>query len=113
MVYDLELMSWVSSWDSSKMKISSSQYSFPSVCRLPQFYIDPLSSEIIEFGTIKFPYKSMRAASSDILNNFSNKDVNITIYLKENTDVYVSDYTNYFLNITSIKIASYSSLSSL
>ena len=111
-IFDMESMSWVSAWNSPKSNIISLQYSIASIWRLPDFYVDPLSSDIIELGTIRFPYKSMRAVSSDIINNFSHKNIDITIYLKENTNIYVSDYTTYFINITSVKITSYSTTSS-
>ena len=107
-VFDLETLTWVPDWNKPKIKLTNLQYSIRSICRSFEFYIDPLSPEIIELGTISYPYKSMRAISSEILNIFSHLNVNITIYLKENTTVYISDYTSYFLNITSIKIMSYS-----
>ena len=110
-VLDLETLSWVSNCDVAKYQISSSQYSIGELWRLSQFYVDPLSSEIIELGTISYPYKSMRAVSSDILNIFSHQNVNITIYLKEYESVYMSDLTGYYLNITSIHITSYSTSS--
>ena len=50
----------------------------------------------------------MRAVTSEILNIYSNLNINITVYLKENEDVYISDLTSYFINITSIKVMSYS-----
>ena len=112
-VLDLETLVWVSTCNPSKIEINSSQYSISTIWRLPQFYVDPLSSEMIELGTIHYPYKSMRAITSDILNNFSHKDVNITIYLKENSSIFISDLTGYFLNITSVKFMSYSTNSTV
>ena len=112
-VFDLETLVWVSTCNPSKIEINSFQYSISTIWRLPQFYVDPLSSEMIELGTIQYPYKSMRAITSDILNNFSHKDVNITIYLKENSSIFISDLTGYFLNITSVKFMSYSTNSTV
>ena len=111
-VLDLETLSCVTNWDASKYQISSSQYSTGELWRLSQFYVDPLSSELIELGTISYPYKSMKAVSSDILNNFSHQKVNITIYLKEYEYVYMSDLTGFYLNITLVQITSYSKFSS-
>ena len=108
-VFDLESMECISEWSSTKLQILNPQYSIDSIWRLPQYYVDPLSTEIIELGTIKYPYKSMRAVTSEILNIYSNLNINITVYLKENEDVYISDLTSYFIiNITSIKVMSYS-----
>ena len=39
---------------------------------------------------------------------YSHKQVNITVYIKENTTAYIEDDTNYILNMTSFKITSYS-----
>ena len=74
---DLETLSCVTNWDALKYQVSSSQYSTGELWRLSQFYVDPLSSELIELGTISYPYKSMKAVSSDILNNFSHQNMNI------------------------------------
>lgn len=50
----------------------------------------------------------MKAVFSEILNYFSHSDKEITIYLKENTNVYLEDELNYLLNMTSVTITSYS-----
>lgn len=90
----------------------NSQYATGSVCRSPNYYVDPDSEQLIELGTKTYPYKTMRAVFSEILNIFAHKDVNITVYLKEASQVYISDSTNFVLNVTSVKITSYSDRSS-
>ena len=107
-ILDLETITCVDSCDSSKMAIQSSQYSLSKIWRALKYYVDPLSSEMIELGTIIYPYRSFRAISSDILNNFSHQKVNISVYLKEYTSTHISDLSNFFLNISSIEISSYS-----
>ena len=107
-ILDLETLTWVDSCDTSKMVLESSQYSLSKIWRALKYYVNPLSSEMVELGTAAYPYRSFRAISSDILNNFSHQNVNVLVYLKEYTEVHISDLSNYFLNISSIKITSYS-----
>ena len=111
-LYDLELLNWTSTWDSPKQKIVSSQYNSPSIWRSTNYYIDPQSSQILELGTQKYPYKYARSAFSEILNQFSHSESNIIIYIKENTASYIEDYTTFLLNITSVTIQTYSDSSS-
>ena len=70
--------------------------------------MDPTSSSVLEIGSRKHPYKSMRALMSEILNHYSNQDREIEIYLKENTRIYMEDSTNFIINITKVKMTSYS-----
>ena len=62
----------------------------------------------MEFGTKQYPYRYFKYVSSEILNQFSHKDVEITIYLKEGTDVYIREGDTFFINITKVSVASYS-----
>ena len=72
------------------------------------FYVDPQSTKVMEFGTKQYPYRYFKYVSSEILNQFSHKDVEITIYLKEGTDVYIRESDTFFLNITKVTVTSYS-----
>ena len=62
----------------------------------------------MEFGTKQYPYRYFKYVSSEILNQFSHKDVEITIYLKEGTDVYIRESDTFFINITKVTVTSYS-----
>ena len=110
-IFDLETMTCISAWGPGKVSIISSQYTIGSIWREPNFYIDPYSSQLVELGTKSYPFKTLRAVFSDLLNNFSHKDLNITVNVKESTIVYLTDSTNYIMNITSVKIMSYSDTS--
>ena len=88
--------------------MNDTQYTINSVCRSLKFYVDPQSTEVMEFGTKQYPYRYFKYVSSEILNQFSHKDVEITIYLKEGTDVYIREGDTFFLNITKVKVSSYS-----
>ena len=107
-ILDLESMACISTCPSNKARITSSQYTIGTICREPNFYIDPSSSQIVELGTKPYPYKTFRAMASDLLNNFSHKNLNININVKENVQLYLSDNTNFVMNITSVKLTSYS-----
>lgn len=83
-------------------------YATKFICRNFEFYVDTSSHEIVELGTINYPYKSMRSVFAEILNVFSHKNVNITILLRENAYSFLSDDISYIINISSVKITSYS-----
>ena len=105
---DTDTLTWVSEWNSPKIQINDSQFNIASIWRGTDFYIDPQSSVLLEIGSRDFPYQSMKALMSEILNHHSNQDKQLNIYLKENTDIYLEDLTNYFIGITNIKMMSYS-----
>lgn len=50
----------------------------------------------------------MKSAFSEILNYFSNKDININIFIKEGTRAYLEDNYTFLINITSVTLKSYS-----
>ena len=105
---DTDTLTWVSEWNSPKIQITNSQFNIASIWRGTDFYVNPQSSALLEIGSKDFPYQSMKALMSEVLNHHSNQDKEISIYLKENTDIYLEDMTNYFINITNIKMMSYS-----
>ena len=90
------------------MAINDTQYTINEVCRSLELYVDPQSTEVMEFGTKQYPYRYFKYASSEILNQFSHKDAEITVYLKEGTDVYIKEGDTFFLNITKVTVTSYS-----
>ncbi|CAI2370495.1 unnamed protein product [Moneuplotes crassus] len=102
---DLKTLECVDSCDSlTQVKLTGLQISFPSVCRDFEYYVDPTSTEIIELGTQKYPYRTLKSVTSEILNHLSHKQVEVTIYTK---DVYLEDKTMLFINITNIKITTH------
>ena len=88
--------------------MNDTQYTINAVCRSLELYVDPQSTEVMEFGTKQYPYRYFKYASSEILNQFSHKDAEITVYLKEGTDVYIKEGDTFFLNITKVTVISYS-----
>lgn len=67
---------------------------------------------MLELGTKQYPYRTMKSVSSEILNQLTAMNVNITILLKEGSKVYVQDDTTYFLSMGSVIVTSYSDSSS-
>lgn len=63
---------------------------------------------MLELGTKSYPYRSFKAVSSEILNQYSYMNINITVKVRENTTLYIEDDTTYFLNLGSVTITSYS-----
>ena len=102
--FDAQSLSWVTEWNSTTIQIESSLLNLPSIWRGFDYYVDPFSDELIELGTLLYPYKSMRAVITEVINFFSHTDSNITIYTK---DVYLEDDTAKFINLTSVNFKSH------
>ena len=107
-IYDTELLKWVDTCVAPKIMHNDSQYSLSAVWRSQSIYINPQSSSIIEFGTMKYPYKNSINAFSEIINQYSHSNYNISVYIKENTQLMITKDISYFINITSVSISSYS-----
>jgi len=87
--------------ESPKLLISSDQAHISEYCRSLEYYVDPFSEEILELGTYEYPYRTMSAIISELVNFHSNSNRNISIFIK---DVYVEDQTMHIINITSVRI---------
>jgi hypothetical protein len=111
-MFDTELLKWVTDCIFPKIQISDSQFSIPSIWRGNSLYVDTESSSFLELGTKKYPYKSLKSAMSEVLNHHSNQNKTLSVYLKENTTVYLEDGTNFLINITSVQFMTYSNTSS-
>lgn len=107
-ILDTETLACVDTCVSPKVLIQSDQYSMSSLCRSPNFYVDPNSANQLEIGSRDYPYKNLKPVFSEILNYHSHRNINITVHLKENTEIYMEESQGYVLNITSLKITSYS-----
>ena len=109
--FDLKKMMWVSSWDANSIAITDDQLWGFSVWRYFNYYVNPNSQEIIELGTKAYPYKNIGLPFVEILNYHSHSNNSINIYVMENTDNYMLWNSNYVINITSVSVQSYSSIS--
>jgi hypothetical protein len=73
-------------------------------CRTPDYYVDPNSSEMLELGTLEYPYRTMKSATSEILNFLSNNHLNVTIHTYS---AYLEDGMNVFINMTNVAFKSH------
>ena len=78
------------------------------ICKSFDIYINPNSTEIIELGTIDYPYKSLGLAFVELLNYHSHSNSSITIHIMEDTINYILVDSNYIINITQVTIKPYS-----
>jgi hypothetical protein len=101
----------VSACNVGQLEISNSQYNIAKICRSTDFYIDPNSSDMLELGTKTYPYRSFKSVASKILNQFSFRNLNVSINLKEGSRLYLEDDTTYFISLGVVTIQSYSDTS--
>jgi len=100
---DLISLTWVDECNSSTYKIESAAFNLDSVCRGYEYYIDPFSDEVLELGTLQYPYRSFKNVLAEVI-YLSHTDSDITIYTK---DAYMEDGDFYFLNMSSVTILSH------
>ena len=94
------------------MLISDSQLAISSVCRGFDYYVDPISTEVIELGTLQYPFKSLGFVFVELLNFHANTPRAINVHLKENTQSHIDLSFNYIINISTVTISPYSTTSS-
>jgi hypothetical protein len=111
---DLDTMECVAQWDSAtQISINDTQTGNRPVWRSFNYYVNPESDRVVEFGNKKYPYKSLGFVFAELLNFHSNSDRNITVYVLENTTNYLNLQNQYIVNITQVKITTYSLSSNL
>jgi hypothetical protein len=74
-----------------------------------EYYVDPLSEEYFELGTLEFPFKNFDPPSKEILNFMYSSLTNITTFIKTGTSMYFHEQSmpHYSLNLKMFKIISY------
>ena len=95
-IYDTDLLKWVDTWDASKVLHNDTQFIINPIWRSPKIYIDSKSKNIIELGTIEYPYKDSESAFSEIFNQYSHRNINISIFIKENSELRMTKDMEYF-----------------
>ena len=106
--FNLNKMKWVASCDSTSIPIIDDQLWGKPVCRGSYYYINPSSQQIIELGTKTYPYKNIGLPFVEILNYHSHSNRTITVNILENTENYMLWKSNFVINMTLVKIQSYS-----
>jgi hypothetical protein len=66
--------------------------------------VDPNSSEMLELGTLEYPYRTMKSATSEISNFLSNNHINVTVHTYS---AYMEDGMNVFINMTNVAFKSH------
>lgn len=84
--------------------MTGTQISIDSACRDFEYFVDPDSTEMVELGTQKYPYRSMKSVTSEILNHFTHHLVEVKVYVK---DVYLEDRTMIFVNMTNVVLTTH------
>jgi hypothetical protein len=64
---------------------------------------------MLELGTLEYPYRTMKSATSEILSLFSNSNLEATIYTYS---AYVEDGMNVFINMTNVSFKSHPDVTS-
>ena len=105
---DTDTLQCVSTWDYPKFIFESADLSFPLVWRGNEIYVNSRSDSLLELGTLDHPYRTTKAAFTELVNHFSNHNASVTIYLAEEQTFYIEDGTTFILNITNVSITSYS-----
>ena len=106
--FDINLLKWVDNCTDSQLFIQDSLMRNIPVWRDPEYYIDSNSLQNIELGTQKYPFKKVGLSTMEILNYFSHTNYNITIYIKENTSVTLTNLRNFYLDIPNLEYKTYS-----
>ena len=65
--YDLNSLKCTPEWSPEFKLQESNQFTLPSFWRDLNFYVDPFSQEVVELGTLKYPYRSFEAAIIEIM----------------------------------------------
>lgn len=79
-----------------------------NVCRGFEYFINTLSIETVELGTLEYPFKEINSAFLELVNIHANTNRNISIYVLEDTINYIRLKTAYVLNINNVTLTTYS-----
>ena len=109
-VFDIQTMAWITDWPDDHFKTtytSKSDSATYEMCRPLDYYVNPDSEEIMELGTMQFPFRDINLVFTEIYNEHQHTDRVINVYVMEATDNYVPmDYIEIF-NVTQVNIDSY------
>lgn len=70
-------------------------------------YVNPFSENLAELGSKDFPFKELSMPLLLVQNYLEFQDVNITIFIIENSIVYIPPDLAYFVNMGSVTITTY------
>ena len=108
---DIETMTWITDCSGQHFQTTytlQSNSSTINLCRpLTYYYVDPDSEQIMEFGTIEYPFRDINLVFIEVFNEHQHTDRNISIYVKELTKNYLPTDFIEIVNTTMISIDSY------
>ena len=112
-ILDVDTLTWVPSCNSSQIEITDpALFNVDSIWRTLEYYIDPSSDNLLEFGTKQHPYRTSKPVFAEILKHHSHTNREIMVYLKEGTNTYIEDSSIFVINMESITVSSYSDVGS-
>ena len=85
-MYSLSTYTCVDACEASEVKISSTKIHGLTVCRPPEYYVNPLSTEILELGTKLYPYKDINLVYIELFNFLKNLDITVRVNLLDDMD---------------------------
>ena len=77
------------------------------MCRPLTYYVNPNSEQMMELGTIEYPFKDINLVFLEIFNVHQHTDRTINIFVMEATDSYLSFDFIKIINITQVNIDTY------
>ncbi|CAI2363468.1 unnamed protein product [Moneuplotes crassus] len=103
-ILDINTLKCIDSCSSGQIKITSDRMNIDKICRTLSIYIDPGSQKLLELGTLEFPYRTFKSAASEIINHYSNTNLEVKLFIK---DGFIEMDTFYFINMTRIIITAH------
>ena len=82
------------------------------MCRPLTYYVNPDSEQMLELGTIEYPFKDINLVLVELQNQHQHTDRVIDIYVMEETDSYMTVDLMKIVNITQVNIDTYTDHSS-
>ena len=114
-MFDVETMNCVTECTGDHFQTAytlASNSSDIGICRPLTYYVNPDSDKIMELGTREYPFRDINLVLIEVNNEHQHTDRNITVYVMEATDSYLSLGDIKILNITKFSIDTYTELES-
>ena len=87
--------------------LSSDPITTLDFCRPMTYYVDANSEQVMELGTIEYPFRDINLVFVELNNQHQHTNRTIDIYVKEETKSYLTTDFIQIVNITQININSY------
>ena len=102
-------MVWVDEWENGVLtSFTFDDTTIGTICRTNDYYVNPNSEKNIELGTKQYPFRDINLVFIELMNEFSNTNTLINIYVMKDSYNYIGLEMIRLKNITSVNIESYS-----